>query len=153
MRRVLTLVLLVPGFCACAAQTTVSFDPLLPAPGMVHNDSPVSAGPATFDNITYESWGMLFWAGYAFSTVSNTTANSHTNQYAAAQARSNAYAVAYNDGWNPPPTIRFDLPVATRSPSSSTTPPTPRSRSATAWVPVRRPLRPRRLFRANPHRP
>ncbi len=106
------LILLFLTLPAFAAQTTVSFDDLLPAPGLVIDDASAAVGPATFLNTTYESWGMLFWAGYAFSTVSNTTINSHTNQYAAAEARTGAYAVAYHDAWNPPPEIRFDLPVA-----------------------------------------
>lgn len=111
MRRVLALLVLIPGLGASAAHTTVAFDDLLPGPGLVLNDTSVAAGPATFVNHYNPDW--FSWAGFAFSTVSNTTANSHTNQYAAAAPRSNAYAVAYDSGgWDPPPEILFDLPAA-----------------------------------------
>ncbi|MGD9612045.1 MAG: DUF4465 domain-containing protein, partial [Kiritimatiellia bacterium] len=106
------------GLAAVAAETVVSFDHLLPEPGQYLNDTPVSVAAATFLN-TYTDWGGGYesWSGFAFSTVSNTTDGSYLNQYAAAQARSNAYAVAYDDGpgWDPPPEIAFDLPAAPKS--------------------------------------
>ena len=103
-------------FPAFAAPTVVSFDGLLPDPGQnVHNVS-VSVDAATFLN-TYTDWGGGFesWGGFAFSTVSNTTDGSWLNQYAAARAHSNAYAVGYDGGWDPPPEIAFDLPAAPKS--------------------------------------
>ena len=102
-----------PGF---AAQTVVSFDDLFTGPGQNVHDASFSANAATFVNTTYESWGAWYWAGFAFSTVSNTTDGSFGNQYAAAQARTNAYAVGYDDGgWHPAPEILFDLPAAPKS--------------------------------------
>jgi hypothetical protein len=114
MRRVLALLILVPGLAASSAQTTISFDALLPQPGDFLNDTSISVEAATFINHYNPEWGS--WAGYALSTVSNTTDNSWLNQYAAIAPRSNAYAVAYeNSGWDPPPEIRFDLPAAPKS--------------------------------------
>ena len=117
MRRCLGfLLVLFLCFPAFAAQTVVSFDHLLPTPGQnIHNTS-VSVAATTFMN-TFTDWGGGFesWGGFAFSTVSNSTDGSYLNQYAAAQARSNAYAVGYDGGWDPPPEILFDLPAAPRS--------------------------------------
>ena len=110
------LLVLFLGLPAFAAPTVVSFDPLLPGPGQNIHDTSVSVAAATFLN-TYVDWGGGFesWGGFAFSTVSNLTDGSYLNQYAAAQARSNAYAVGYDGGWDPPPEIAFDLPAAPQS--------------------------------------
>ena len=117
MRR--CLVLLVPFLClpAFAAQTTVSFDHILPAPGAYHNNSPFAVQAATFRNSYYfdEQYQYESWSGFALSTVSNSTLNSFANQYASAAPLPRAYAVAYHDAWNPPPAILFDQPVALRS--------------------------------------
>ena len=101
---------------AWAAQTIVSFATNFTAPGQFINDRPLADGPAFFGN-TFTDWGGGFtsWAGFAFSTVSNTTDGSFGNQYAAAAPHSNAYAVAYDDPWNPPPVIAFDIPIHPRS--------------------------------------
>jgi len=117
MRRVLVLLALFLSLPARAAQTTVSFDSLLPDPGEYINDASVSVGPVTFDNsyVYDEEYSYESWTGFALSTVSNTTANAFTNQYAAAEARPGAYTVAYDDGWNPAPEIRFDIPAAPKS--------------------------------------
>lgn len=114
MRRL--LILLVPFLClpTFAAETVVSFDHLLPGPGQTIHNTSVSVGPATFINSYNPDWGS--WAGFAFSTVSNTVDGSWMNQYAAAQAHSNAYAVGYdNGGWDPPPALLFDIPAAPQS--------------------------------------
>ena len=104
------------GLPAFAAQTTVSFDALLPNPGQNIHDTSISVEAATFVNTTYESWGALYWAGFALSTVSNTTDGTWHNQYAAAQALAAAYAVGYDDGgMHPAPEILFDLPAAPKS--------------------------------------
>ena len=105
-------------FClpAFAAQTVVSFDALLPNPDEYVEDVSASDEAVTFANTYYESWGSWYWASFAFSTVSNTTDGSYMNQYAAAQALSNAYAVGYDDGgFHPAPEILFDLPAAPKS--------------------------------------
>lgn len=117
MRRL--LILLVPFLCfpVFAAQTVVSFDHLLPGPGQNIHTTSVSVAAATFLN-TYTDWGGGYgsWGGFAFSTVSNVTNGSYLNQYAAAQARSNAYAVAYHNTWDDiVPEIVFDLPAAPQS--------------------------------------
>jgi len=108
----LVLFLALPAF---AAQTTVSFDAFLPNPGEYIEDTSLADGAATFINTWYEAWGAWYWAGFAFSTVSNTTDGTYLNQYAAAEARTNAYAVGYDDGWHDAPEILFDLPVAPKS--------------------------------------
>jgi hypothetical protein len=109
--------LLVPflGLAASAAQTTVSFDGLFSGPGEYIEDVALADEAATFRNTTYESWGSWYWAGFAWSTMSNTVANSYTNQYAAAQGFPRAYAVAYDDGRHDPPEIAFALPCAPKS--------------------------------------
>lgn len=109
------LLVLFLGLPAFAAQTTVSFDAFLPNPNEYIEDSSLADEAATFVNTYYESWGSWCWAGFAFSTVSNTTDGTWQNQYAAAQARTNAYAVGYNDGWHAAPEILFDLPAAPQS--------------------------------------
>ena len=106
------LLVLFLGLPAFAAQTTVSFDAFLPNPDEYIEDSSLADEAATFVNTYYESWGSWYWAGFAFSTVSNTTDGTWQNQYAAAQARTNAYAVGYDDGWHAAPEILFDLPAA-----------------------------------------
>ena len=117
MRRVAWF-LLVPLLCfsAFAAPTTVSFDAHFSGPGQDIHDRSLADAAATFVN-TFTDWGGGFtsWAGFAFSTVSNTTDGSWGNQYAAAAACPNAYAVAYHDSWNPAPEILFDLPCAPQS--------------------------------------
>ncbi|NCC94565.1 MAG: DUF4465 domain-containing protein, partial [Opitutae bacterium] len=107
--------LLVPFLvlAASAAQTTVSFDAYFIGPGQNIHTASLQVAAATFVNSFDSKWGS--WGGFAFSTVSNTTDGSWLNQYAAMQARSNAYAVGYDGGWDPPPEIAFDLPVAPRS--------------------------------------
>lgn len=116
MCRLLFLCFLFPGFSLHAAQTVVSFDPFLSGSDQHLENTSVSVEAATFRNTTYESWGSLYWAGFAFSTVSNTTANSFTNQYAAAQALPRAYAVGYHDYYqNIAPEIAFDIPAAPQS--------------------------------------
>ena len=109
--------LLVPflGLAASAAQTTVSFDAHFTGSGEHVENAALADEAATFLNTYYESWGSYYWAGFAFSTVSNVVANSYTNQYAAAQGFPRAYAVGYDDGWHDSPEIRFDLPAAPRS--------------------------------------
>ena len=103
-------------FSVQAAQTVVSFDPLFAGPDEFIEDASAADEAATFVNTYYYDWGAWYWAGFAFSTVSNTTDGSVMNQYAAAQARSNAYAVGYDDGgFHPAPEIRFDLPAAPKS--------------------------------------
>lgn len=96
-----------------AAQTTVSLDGFFTGPGQDIHDQSLSEAAVTFLNDYSREWGS--WSGFAFSTVSNTTDGSFHNQYGAAQALANAYAVGYDDGWNPPPTIRFGLPAAPQS--------------------------------------
>ncbi|NCA83040.1 MAG: DUF4465 domain-containing protein [Opitutae bacterium] len=104
------------GLPAFAAQTTVSFDGLLPLPNEYVNDVSATDEAATFVNTCYFDWGAWYWAGFAFSTVSNTADGTYGNQYAAAQARSGAYAVAYDDGgYHPAPEILLDLPAAPKS--------------------------------------
>ena len=100
---------------ASAAQTTVSFDAHFAGPGEYIENAALADEAATFLNTTYESWGSWYWAGFAFSTVSNTVANSFTNQYAAAQGFPRAYAVGYDDGWHAAPEIALDLPAAPKS--------------------------------------
>lgn len=115
MRRcsfLLVLFLALPSF---AASTTVSFDAFLPGPDQYIDHTSLSVDAATFVNTRYESWGSWYWAGFAFSTVSNTTANSYTNQYAPAQPLPRACAIGYNDSWHDAPTLLFDLPAAPRS--------------------------------------
>ena len=102
-------------FPAFAAQTTVSFDAHFSGPGEHVENVPLADEAATFLNTYYESWGSWYWAGFAFSTVSNTTDGSWLNQYAAAQGFPRAYAVGYVDGWHAAPEIRFDLPAAPQS--------------------------------------
>ena len=113
MRRLLFLLVLFLCIPAFAAQTVVSFDSLFTGPGETIHDTSVSVGPATFLNTYNSDWDS--WAGFAFSTVSNTVDGSWGNQSAAAQAHSNAYAVGYDGGFDPPPEITFDLPTAPRS--------------------------------------
>ena len=116
MRRLLFLCFLLPCLSIHAAQTVVSFDALLSGSNQHVEDASVSVEAATFRNTTYESWGSLYWAGFAFSTVSNTTANSFTNQYAAAQALPRAYAVGYHDYYQQiAPEIALDIPAAPKS--------------------------------------
>ncbi len=101
---------------APAASTTVSFDPFFTGPGQHVENTALGAAAATFLNTYYESWGSWYWAGFAFSTVSNTVDGSWANQYAAAQALTRAYAVGYDDGgWHPAPEIVFDVPAAPQS--------------------------------------
>lgn len=110
------LLVLFLGLPAFAAQTTVSFDGLLPLPNEYANDVSATDEAATFVNTCYFDYGAWYWAGFAFSTVSNTADGTYANQYAAAQARTNAYAVAYDDGgWHPAPEILLDLPAAPKS--------------------------------------
>jgi hypothetical protein len=118
MRRGLSLLFLFPWWSAFAAQTSVSFDSLFAGPGEYINDTSVSVGPVTFPNTySYDAeWDYESWAGFAFSTVSNSTANSHTNQYAPVQALPGACAIGYQDLYQAiVPAIAFDLPVAPRS--------------------------------------
>ncbi len=116
MRRSLFLLLLLLALPLHAAQTVVSLDNLLPQPNTFLNSSSAVVEAATFLNTTYESWGSLYWAGFALSTVSNTTANSFTNQYAAAQSLPRAYAVGYHDYYQQiAPEITLDLPAAPKS--------------------------------------
>lgn len=116
MRRLLILLVLLLCIPAFAAQTVVSFENLQLEPGQKTNVTSFSTNAATFVNTTYEDWGMVLWAGFAFSTVSNTTEGTFGNQYAAAQAIQKAYAVGYDDGgYHPAPKILFDLPVAPKS--------------------------------------
>ena len=103
-------------FPAFAAQTVVSFDGLLPLPDESVEDVSASDEAATFVNTYYESWGSYYWAGFAFSTVSNVADGTYANQYAAAQGCPRAYAVGYDDGgWHPAPEILLDLPAAPKS--------------------------------------
>ena len=118
MRRVCWFLLasflgLLPAF---AASAVVSFDAHFTGPGEHVADASLADEAATFLNETYESWGSWYWAGFAFSTVSNVVANSHTNQYAAAQGFPRAYAVGYHDYYqNIAPEIAFALPCAPKS--------------------------------------
>lgn len=105
------LVLICPSVFAAA--TVVSFNPFFTGPGQNIHTTSLTVAAATFANTYNPDWDS--WAGFAFSTVSNTTDDTWANQYAAAQACSNAYAVAYHDSWNPAPEILFDLPVAPKS--------------------------------------
>lgn len=115
-RSFLRLMLLLFTLPAPAAQTTVSFDSLLPGPGLVINDSSVQVVAAAFLNSNYESWGYFFWAGFAFSTIRNTVSGDWTNQYAAAETLTNAYAVGYHSTFDGvAPEIAFDIPAAPRS--------------------------------------
>ena len=103
-------------FPAFAAQTVVSFDGLLPLPDEYVEDVSAADEAATFVNTYYESWGSYYWAGFAFSTVSNVADGTYANQYAAAQGCPRAYAVGYDDGgWHPAPEILLDLPAAPKS--------------------------------------
>lgn len=113
----------VPFFClsAFAAQTVVSFDALVPQPNQAVHDRSATDDAVTFVNQTYTDGVYAWWAGFAFSTVSNATAGTWTNQFAAAQAWTNAYAVGYADGYNPAPEILFDLPTAPKSVRVNTT--------------------------------
>lgn len=102
-------------FPVFAAQTVVSFDALCTGPGQHVNSASFSTNAATFVN-TYYNPDWDYCAGFAFSTVSNVTDGSWLNPYAAAQARTNAYAVGYDDGnWHPAPEIRFAVPAAPKS--------------------------------------
>lgn len=107
------LLVLFLGLPAYAAPVVVSFDGLFSGPGQNVHATSVSVAAATFVNTYNPGWDS--WGGFAFSTVSNVTDGSWLNQYAAAQARSNAYAVGYDGGWDPPPEIAFDLPAAPKS--------------------------------------
>lgn len=114
MRRFLVLLVLFFCFSSFAAETVVSFDALFFGPGQSIHDTSFSTNAATFHNTYNPEWGS--WSGFAFSTVSNTVDGSCNNQYAAAQAHSNAYAVAYDSGgWDPPPALLFDIPAAPKS--------------------------------------
>lgn len=118
MRRLLILSLSLLVFTAPArsAQTVVSFDTLLPDPNDYVEDTSASDDAATFVNTYYESWGAWYWAGFAFSTVSNVVEATYANQYAAAEPMSRAYAVGYDDGgYHPAPEILLDLPAAPKS--------------------------------------
>jgi len=101
------------GLRALAAQTVVSFDDRLPGPGGVLHNASVSIEAVTFINHYTPEWDS--WAGFAFSSVSNTVDGTWMNQYAAAQGFPRAYAVAYESGRDPPPEIRFDIPAALKS--------------------------------------
>ncbi|MGD9781233.1 MAG: DUF4465 domain-containing protein [Kiritimatiellia bacterium] len=101
-------------FClpAFAAQTVVSFDALGLPPGQYANNASFSTNAATFRNVDFG----YSWAGFAFSAVSNTTANWYTNQYAAIAPRTSAYAVGFHSHWDQiAPEIAFDVPAAPRS--------------------------------------
>ena len=99
-------------FPAFAAPTVVSFDRLGLQPGQSANNASFSTNAATFRNVDFG----YSWAGFAFSTISNTVANSYTNQYAAAQGFPRAYAVGYQDDYNGVvPEIALDLPAAPQS--------------------------------------
>mgnify|MGYP003603666681 CR=1 FL=1 len=102
------------GLPAHAVQTVVSFDALFTGPGQdVHNIS-FATNAAAFVNVYTPAWDS--WAGYAFSTVSNTTDGSWLNQYAAAQALDRPYAVGFHSHWDGiAPEILFDLPVTPKS--------------------------------------
>jgi Domain of unknown function (DUF4465) len=113
MRRFLILLVLVFSPPVWAAETVVSFGSLLPNPDMeIHNQSASDDAVVFFNhyNSMYDSWG-----GFAFSTVINTTNGTWGNQYGAAEALTNAYAVAYDGGWDPSPEISFDIPAAPKS--------------------------------------
>jgi len=112
-RTALVLLVFLLSLPVWAAETTVSWDTLLPNPNMErHNQSSVDDA-VTFLNSYNAEWDS--WAGFALSTFSNTVAVNWTNQYAAAEARSNAYAVAYHSAWDPVPEILFDIPAAPHS--------------------------------------
>ena len=113
MRRWLVLLILSLSLPVRAAQTVVSFDDLLPSPNASIHDQSVSDEAVTFLNTYTPDWDS--WGGFAFSTVSNETDGNWFNQYAAAQALTNAYAVGYDGGWDPAPEILFDLPAAPKS--------------------------------------
>jgi hypothetical protein len=114
MRHVCWFLLVLFACSAFAAQTTVSFDEFLPNPGEYIRNVSLADEAATFLNTYEESYN--YWAGFAFSTVSNTTDGTLQNQYAAAEARTNAYAVGFDDGgWHDAPEICFDLPAAPQS--------------------------------------
>jgi hypothetical protein len=111
VRHSLFWVVLLLCFPVFAAQTVVSFDEYVSPGG--HYVGSLAIDAATFVGTYNPEWNS--WAGFAFSAVSNTTDGSWFSQYAAAQARTNAYAVGYHDSWNPAPEIRFVNPVAPRS--------------------------------------
>lgn len=114
MRLFLVLLVLFCCFSSFAAETVVSFDALFSGPGQSIHDTSFSTNAATFINSHDPELGS--WSGFAFSTVSNTVDGSWTNQFAAIQAHSNAYAVAYDSGgWDPPPEILFDIPAAPKA--------------------------------------
>ncbi len=99
---------------APAAQTVVAFDALFTGPGQDVHDASFATNAATFVNVYTPAWDS--WAGYAFSSVSNTADGSWANQYAAAQALDRPYAVGFHSHWDGvEPEILFDLPVAPRS--------------------------------------
>ncbi len=115
MRRFLILLMLVFSPPLWAAQTVVSFDALVPTPDSVVNSQPSTDEAVTFLNTYFHSALYDSWAGFAFSTVNNTTNGTYANQYGAAESLSNAYAVAYHSSWDPAPEISFDLPAAPKS--------------------------------------
>lgn len=99
-------------FPAFAAQTVVSFDGLGLQPGQYANNASFSTNAATFRNVDFG----YSWAGFAFSAVSNVTANWYTNQYAAIAPRTRAYAVGFHSHWDQvAPEIAFGVPAAPRS--------------------------------------
>ena len=107
------LFLALPSF---AAQTVVSFDAFLPRPDEHIDSASLSVEAATFVNTSYFDWGAWYWAGFAFSTVTNAADGTYENQYAAAQPLPRAYAVGYDDGgFHPAPEILLDLPAAPKS--------------------------------------
>jgi len=71
MRHVCWFLLVLFACSAFAAQTTVSFDEFLPNPGEYIRNVSLADEAATFLNTYEESYN--YWAGFAFSTVSNTT--------------------------------------------------------------------------------
>ena len=99
-------------FPAFAAQTVVSFDGLGLQPGQYANNASFATNAATFRNVDFG----YSWAGFAFSAVSNVTANWYTNQYAAIAPRTSAYAVGFHSHWDHvAPEIAFGVPAAPRS--------------------------------------
>lgn len=113
------------GAAPGARAAVVDFGDLTLAPGSFYNGGPAtnaagwSSGGVSFGN-TFTDFGGGFsaWAGFAYSTVSDTVTAGFGNQYAAYSrtvANAGVYGVAYYSAYDPAPAIGFAGPVAPQS--------------------------------------
>lgn len=99
---------------AAGAGRTVVLDEWVSQSSSYYNESAVTAEAVTIGNTFIPTWGN-YWAGFAVSTMNDTTTIGYANQYSAAASNAVAYLIGYDDGFNPLPTISFDIPCLPRN--------------------------------------